>query len=196
MGYFPATVAAVLASRTVAASLLCHMDFRETPRRWWLGFGPLNAGGFVWQGTGEMIAIDGLEQPIGTVAPKTTFKLTGIDAALVLLARQASGRVKDRRCTVYVQFFDITPDDASVPPWSPLDDPFAIWSGTMDRMTYDAQGPALREITLTAESFWTNRRRPAYGLFTDRDQNARYPGDRGLEQVSSLAAKQSRWPVI
>lgn len=196
MGFFPETVGAKLAGRTVAASLLVHMEFAETPRRWWLGFGPLEAGGHTWLGTGEMIAIDGLEQPIGTVAPKTTFQLSGIDAQLVLLARQASDRVKDRRCTVYIQFFDIAPSDASVQAWSTLDDPFAIWSGRMDQMSYTAQGPAQRGISLTAESLWTNRRKPAYGYWTDRDQNARFPGDRGLEQVVNLVSKTIRWPVF
>lgn len=196
MSFFPDTIAAKLAGRTVAASLLCHMDFRITPRRWWMGFGDLEAGGETWQGMGELIQIDGLEQPIGTIAPKTTFTLSGVDSTIVTLARNASDRVKDRRCTVYVQFFDVTPDDAAVQPWAKLDDPFSIWSGVMDQMTYSAQGPSVRTVTLTAESLWTNRRRPAYGLYTDRDQNARFPGDRGLEQVSNLVSKTIRWPVF
>lgn len=194
MGFFPDTIAAKLAGRTVAASLLVHMDFRETPRRFWFGFGDLIAGGHTWQGTGEMIQIDGLESPIGTVAPKTTFTLSGIDATLVSLARNASDRVKDRRATIYIQFFDITPDDGGEP-WSLLDDPFAVSTWLMDQMTYSAQGPAQRGIALTAESLWTNRRRPAYGLYTDRDQNKRFPGDRGLEQVVDLVSKTIRWPV-
>lgn len=196
MGYFPQAIAAKLADRQIAASLLCFMDFRVTPRRWWMGFGTLEAGGHSWQGMGELIQIEGLEQPIGTVAPKTTFQLSGIDATVVSLARNASDRVKDRRCTVYLQFFDITPNDASVAPWTLLDAPFAIWSGKMDQMTYSAQGPAQRSVTLTAESLWTNRHRPVFGLWSDRDQNARFPGDRGLEQVPSLVKKQVRWPVF
>lgn len=195
MGFFPETVAAKLAGRTIAASLLVHMDFRETPRRFWIGFGDLEAGGHTWQGTGELIQLDGLESPIGTNAPKLTNTLSGIDANLVTLARSASDRVKDRRETIYIQFFDVTPDDASVEPWSLLDQPFAISSWLMDQMTYSAQGPQQRSIVLTAESIWTNRRRPAFGLWTDRDQNKRFPGDRGLEQVVDLVSKTIRWPV-
>jgi hypothetical protein len=82
---------------------------------------------------------------------------------VVTLARNASARVKDRRCTVHVQFFDAASQ--------PLDNPFAVWSGLMDQMTYSGQGPTQRAISLTAESLWTNRRRPAFGLYTDRDQN-------------------------
>lgn len=196
MGFFPETIAAKLAGRTIGASLLAFMDFKDAPRRWWPGFGPLEAGGYTWQGTGELISVGGLDQPIGTVAPKATFQLSGIDASIVTLARQASDRVKDRRVTVYIQFFDASPDDAGVQPWTNLDQPFAVWSGLMDQMTYTADGPANRGINLTAESLWVNRRRPAYGLWTDRDQNARFPGDRGLEQVVNLVTKTIRWPVF
>lgn len=201
MGFFPSTIAAKLAGRTVAASLLVHMDFRVTPRRWWTGFGDLEVGGHTWQGIGNFVQIDGLEQPIGTVAPKTTFQLSGVDAEIVTLARNASDRVKDRRCAAYIQIFDITPDDVGVEPWTPLDAPYAIWSGMMDQMSYSADGgaagrPPTRSITLTAESLWTNRRRPVYGLYTDRDQNARFAGDRGLEQAVSLVQKTIHWPVF
>jgi hypothetical protein len=194
MGFFDETIAAKLAGRTIGASLLVFMDFKDAPRRWWPGFGNLVAGGYTWQGTGEFLSVSGLEQPFGTVAPRTTFQLSGIDATVVTLARQASDRVKDRRVTVYIQFFDVAPDNAGVQPWTNLDQPYAVWTGIMDQMTYVAEGPTNRSITLTAESLWTNRRRPAYGLYTDRDQNARFPGDRGLEQVVDLVTKTIRWP--
>lgn len=195
MGFFPQTVAAKLAGREVAAALLCFMDFRDTPRRWWMGFGDLNAGGQIWQGIGSMIQIDGLEQAMGTNAPRSTFTLSGVDAEIVRLARQASARVKDRPCQVYIQFFEIAPGGDKMP-WAPLDAPYAIWSGIMDQMSYGAEGPTQRRVTLTAESIWTGRRRPAYGFWTDRDQNARFPGDRGLEQVVNLVQKTIRWPVF
>lgn len=195
MGFFPETIAAKLAGREVAASLLVYMGFKTTPRRWWTGFGDLVSGGHTWLGTGSMIQIDGLEQAVGTTAPRTTFTLSGIDADIVTLARQSSDRVKDRSCIIYIQFFEIMPTDGAVQPWTPLDAPYAIWSGIMDQMTYAADGPAQRSVQLTAESIWTGRRKPAYGRYTDRDQNARFPGDRGLEQLPDLIQKQIRWPV-
>lgn len=194
MGFFPQTIAAKLAGREIGASLLCFMGFKDTPRRWWMGLGDLAAGGHIWQGTGDLIQIEGLEQALGTAAPKTTFTLSGVDATVVSLARQASARVKDRPCQVYIQFFEIAPGGDQMP-WAPLDAPYAIWSGIMDQMSYAADGPSQRRVTLTAESIWTGRRRPAYGFWTDRDQQSRFPGDRGLEQVVSLVQKTIRWPV-
>jgi hypothetical protein len=189
MSFFPETIAAKLAEREVAAAYLTYAEFRDTPRRWWNGFGTVRLGGHDWLGTGELIAIEGLEQPIGTIAPKTTFTLSGIDPTTVQLVRQAAQRVKDRRITVYVQFWSV--DD-----FQPLDTTYAIWSGKMDQLSYTATGATQRTVTLTAESVWVNRKRPPYGFFTDRDQASRFAGDRGLEQVVNLVNKTIRWPVF
>ncbi|WP_116654875.1 hypothetical protein [Pelagibacterium sediminicola] len=196
MSFFPQTIQAAMAKRQIGAALLTFADFREVPRRWWPGHGLLRAGGHDWLGAGEFISIEGLEQPIGTRAPKMTFTLSGVDATIVQMARQASDRVKDRRITVYIQFFDVTPDDAGKQPWSLLDSPYALATGIMDQMSYTLEGADRRTVTLTAESLWVNRRRPPYGFWTDRDQNSRFPGDRGLEQVVNLVQKQARWPVF
>lgn len=188
MGFFSETLAAHLAGREIGAALLVHMDFRGNERRWWTGNGDVTLGGHDWRGTGTLIQIQGLEQPVGTSAPKTTFSISGVDATAVQMARQASDQVKDRRVRVFINFWDVTD-------WAPLDSPYALWTGRMDQMSYSADGPSQRSISLTAETLWVNRRLPPYGLFTDRDQNARFPGDRGLEQVVNLVAKTSRWPV-
>lgn len=192
MGHFPQAIATKLSGREVGASLLTFADFREVPRRWWSGFGTLRAGGHDWIGTGQLIAIEGLAQPIGTNAPKTTFTLSGVDATIVQMARQASDRVKDRRIRVYVQFFEIHGPEE----WAALDAPYAIWSGKMDQLSYAARGSGQRTVMLTAESLWVNRKRPPYGFWTDRDQNQRFPGDRGLEQVVDLLTKTVRWPTF
>jgi hypothetical protein len=195
MSFFNETVDAYVAKRSIAGSLLIFMDFKDAPRRWWPGFGDIVAGGQTWQGTGELLSVEGLEQPQGTSAPQTTFTLSGVDAAIITLARQASDRVKNRRVIVYVQFFQAEPE-AGEEAWSNLDAPAAIWTGRMDQIRYAASGVGSRSITVTAESLWVNRSRPAFGLFTDRDQNARFAGDRGLEQVSDLVSKSVRWPVV
>ena len=186
MGFFNATIAAATAGRTVRASLLVFFDFVDEPTRLWMGQGTLVAGGQEWKGLGEWGSVDGLEQAIGTVAPQTTFKLSGVSPEIVTLARQSSDRVKGRNVNVYTQFFDEQ--------WAPLDQPYVVWSGILDLMKYAATGPSERSVTVTAEGLWTARRRPVYSLYTDRDQKARFPGDRGLEEVPDLVTKSIIWP--
>jgi hypothetical protein len=186
MAFFNETIAAVAAARTVRAALLVFFDFEGDPKRVWAGPGIITAGGYTWDGLGEFGTIDGLEQAIGVVAPQTTFTLSGVSPDIVALARNQSDLVKGRDVTVYIQFFDEN--------WQPLDEMYAVWSGILDQMKYSAIGPIQRTVTVTAEGLWTNRRRPVWGLYTDRDQNQRFPGDRGLEQVSDLVNKTIHWP--
>lgn len=192
MGFFNSTVEAYAAGRSIAGTVLVFMDFVDAPRRWWPGFGDLVVGGQTWQGTGELISVDGLEQPMGTAAPQTTFTLSGVDSTVVTLARNSAEKVKGRRVVVYVQFFRLDGTQS----WVALDNPAAVWTGKMDQMKYAAQGPAARSVTVTAESLWVNRSRPPFGLYSNADQIARFSGDRGLEQVSDLVNKTIRWPVV
>lgn len=200
MGYFPETIAAALAGRTVARARLVHFDFSVSPRRTWEGIGPLVTSNptvgqpdLTWEGTGELVAISDLEAPTNLNAPQATFTVSGVDERMMLRAANAREQVKDRLVRVYLQFFEIAPQDATRPAWSLLDRPFAIWTGRMDTMIFD-ESEQRSTITLTAESRFVRRRRPAFGLYTDRDQQSRFPGDRGLEQVAALASKTIRWP--
>lgn len=183
-------VEAQLAGRTLAVLPLVFMDFVDAPRRWWPGFGDLvTSDGNTWQGTGNLISLDGLDEDTGTSATPMTFTLSGVDADTVTLARNASDRVKGRRVTVYLQFFDAAT-------WATIDAPDVFKIATMEQMRVTTEGPSTRRITVTAEGLWAGRNRPPYGLLSDRDQNARFPGDRGLEQMASLVAKTIRWPVF
>lgn len=193
--FFSETVAAAMAKKTIGASLLVFMDFKDAPRRWWTGFGMLDAGNAEWTGLGKFVSVDGLEGQVGTAAPQATFTVSGVDPDIVAQARASSDRVKGRRAVVYIQFFHTSPTDAGDQVHSLLDTPYAVWSGKMDQVQFSASGPSLRTITVTAETLWASRNRPRYGLYTDRDQNGRFPGDRGLEQVSSLVSKTIRWPT-
>lgn len=186
MGYLPTVIAAAAADRTVRAALLVHFDFEDDPKRFWMGCFDLVAGGETWQGFGDLVAIDGLDQIRGMSAPKATFTVSGISPDIVALARDQSDKVKGRDVTVYLQFFDEE--------WQTLDDPVVVWIGILDVMTYSAQGPNVRSIQVSAEGLWTGRRRPVFARYTDRDQQGRFPGDLGCSQVADNVSKTLRWP--
>ena len=117
-------------------------------------------------------------------APVATFKLSGVDDNLIAIAVNSASEVTGNPCTVYLQFLS----SAGVP----LDDPIAIWAGTMDTLTFQA-GVKDQAITLTAETLFVDRVRAPFGLYSDTDQRARWPGDRGFEFVASLIFKTVNW---
>lgn len=188
MGYFPDTVAAQLAGQVVNVCVLAHFDFATNPMRVWMGAGDIRAGGQIWKGIGELGSMSGLETPIGGTAPQATFMMSGVSPELVADALNLSDEVKGRDVTVYVQFLDAD--------LQTLDNPFAIYAGIMDVMSYTMTGPSTRTIKLTAESLFARRGTPLFGNLSDRDQQRLFPGDRGLDRIAQIPFKTATWPII
>lgn len=187
MSIFSETVAATLQGRVVRAAQLVFLDFTSQPMRLAMIEGEVEAGGFTWRGLGRLGSISGLESPLGGSAPVTTLSLSGVEPDQVSKALEASDEVKGRPAVVYLQFFD----DA----WAPLDSPYALMTGSMDKMSIAADGPTARTISVTVEWLFARRAIPRFGMLSDRDQKARFPGDRGLEQMASMQSKSIAWPT-
>lgn len=182
----PQTVAAALAGQTIRGALLAKFEFASATERMWQGNHVLTAGGHQWKPGGKYVSVDGLSSRADMAAEPLVFKLSGVDAALVTLAKNSADEVKGRPCTVYAQFFD---ED-----WQTLDSPLALRSGVMDQMSYEAIGPDQRVITLTAEGIFAARGAAPFAFYTDRDQQARFPGDLGLEAIGSMLNRTVTWP--
>lgn len=191
MSLFPETIRAHLGGRTVRISFLVLLDFVSSPVRIWTGSGRLTTGGANWYGLGQLGSISGLEQAVNGEAPETTFVLSGINSEIVSLARDefpTEGR--DRLAQVLIQFHNAEDDR----PLELFDQPYPIWAGRMQVPRFELQGPRTRKITVSAESLFALRSRPSFSQYTDTDQNARFPGDRGFEFVPSLINKTVTWP--
>ncbi len=189
MAFFSATVAAILAGRTVRRERLARFDFKSGSTFLWEGGnGPLKTtDGQIWLGTGELGEIGDIESSIGGVAPTVEFSLSGVDPSLLAKALAASDEVKGRSVAVYLQHFN---DD-----WSPLDGLYQTFKGSMDRMPVSAPtGSPTRTVKLIAETRWTRRGFAPFSYISDRDQKRMYPSDRGAEQVSSMTSKTIKWP--
>mgnify|MGYP006051513983 CR=1 FL=1 len=176
----------VLRSGQIGQAALVWMDFAGGAKRWWTGFGDLDAGGHRWQGVGDLISISPISTAYDLSAEPMTFTLA-CTPELLALAINAKARVRDRPVTVSLQLFDM--DTKQV-----LGSPFVMFSGTMQRMPWKASGPTERTLTLEAEGLFFRRNAPPRGRWTDADQKARYPGDRGFERMPIYAnGYESRW---
>lgn len=183
---FPETVSAALAGKTVRAALLARFDCLSETVRVWGGFGSLRAGAEDWLGMGEFGSVDGLSLRSDMAAESLTFKLSGVSPRIVSLAKQSETEVKGRPSCVFVQFFNEE--------WQTLDEPVALRPAIMDQTRFEATGPDMRTVTMTAEDIFASRGSAPYAYYTDRDQQKRFDGDRGLEYIPSLIAKTVTWP--
>lgn len=196
MSLFPETIAADLAGSRVDMELLVLFDFVTEPVRVWMnGSGQLRTNdGYLWDGLGRIGSIAGVEQAVNGQAPEVTFTLSGVDAQLVRLARdEFDAECKGRLITVLMQFFGTDdPDDPDNQ--RPLDLPYPIASARAltPEFTYGERDE--RSIMIRCESLFSLRSRPRAALYTDADQQRRFPGDLGFAFVASLKNKVITWP--
>ena len=181
----------VLRSGRVGQAVLVHMDFRDSPKRWWTGFGDLEVGGYLWQGLGDLITISPISSSYHVSAEQVTFEVAATPEMLAL-ALAAKDRVRDRPVTVYLQMFAME-DTGGAGRGQPIGSPMALYSGTMTKMPWAASGPNQRTLRVEAEGMFFRRNAAPRGRWTDSDQKARYPGDRGFERLPLYVNYETRW---
>lgn len=195
MSLFPDTIASSLGGRRVDVAILALFDFTTEPMRLWTGNGVLRTlDGNDWNGVGQWASLSGIEQAVNGEAPEATFTLSGVDADILRLARdEYEAEVRGRLVRLYIQFFGVDdPDDPGNQ--RVLDNPYPIWAGRCLAPSFAVDAAGERSVSLAAESLFSLRSRPRYAMYTDRDQQARFPGDRGFEFAPSLVNKEVTWP--
>jgi hypothetical protein len=186
-GYFPDTISAVLAGKTVRLDLLVMFDFASGPMRLWQGFGTLQTNDSnTWQGIGQLGQVSDLESSIGGNAPQARFTLSGVDPTILAEALDPQ-EIYGRDCNVYMQFFDDS--------FNCLDNPYVIWAGLMDTVKI-TQNVDTCQVEMTAETIFARRAKPPFGTLSDREQQKFFPGDGSLAGIPALMNKTAIWPVI
>jgi len=178
---------AALAAQTVRAGLLVSFDFLSGPMRVWGGFGDILAGGYVWRGLGEFGSVSAIEIPVNGEAPSVTFTLSGVAPDLLAAALASREETYDRDVTVWLQHF--------AEDWSTLDAPLPIYFGRMDVMKAKQTSRETRIVEVTSEWLFARRAVPAFAYLSDRDQQARAPGDLGAAFVASMQSKTVVFPI-
>lgn len=187
---FTETLAAAAAGERVMATHLVKFDFEDEPfYAWEGGAGILRAAGQEWRGLGEMGRIDSLPLGVNDSAGQARFMLSGVDPEFVVLARSEADKVAGREVTVWMQFLTA--------PQRPLDDPVFMCTFTMNAPSFQFSGPQDRTISVTARSRYDGRKKTSFAYYADRDQNARFPGDRFFEQAAKITTGLViRWPKV
>lgn len=181
----------LLRNGSIAEAVLCWMDFATGAKRWWAGFGPLQHAGHIWDGTGDLISISDLTTDYQMSADPVTLSLAATPE-MVAAAIASKTAVRGRQIVIYSQLF-ATVQVGDTGPWQPLGQPMAMFSGTMGPMRRAKRGPGDRQLSLQCEGLWARRNAPPRGLLTDRDQQARAPGDKGLERVGIYTNYEVKW---
>ena len=180
-----------LRAGNIGEAALVFMDFGTGAKRCWTGYGDLDQAGHIWQGTGDLISIGEVVASQNLEADALMFSMAATPE-MIGLVQGAATAVRGRAVQVFSQMFVVNPDDGTMG-WQVLGPPLSLFAGTMEQLTYAASGPTQRQIQLTCESYFVRRNAPPRGQWSDRDQNARYPGDKVLERVALYENYTVRW---
>lgn len=204
MAAFHQAIEAQLDGATVRCTDLVRFDFKSGEVRLWGGLGLIRDGnGEVWQGIGEMGRLSAVQAGPGQAIEELTLSLFGSTAILARIDSDTAETV-GREVTRYLQFFDIRQVDeaGNAVDWAPLDPPLVDFVGTMgppfvDRPKAEAgsKAAASRTVSVRALNAFINRKKPAFGFWSNTDQHARTGGtDNLFINISRMADAVANWP--
>ena len=152
------------------------MDFDSAPVRFWTGYGDRTINGDTYLGSGNLLAITGLDEVNDLSAKSITLQLSGVPSSLVSLALQEP--YQNRECKVYFGTTDTTSIE--------------VFSGLMNVMTIEDSGET-SFISLTVESKLIRLEKASNWRYTEGSQKARYASDTFFNYVSDLQDKNLVW---
>jgi hypothetical protein len=176
--------AGMVAEVTTAALspvLLVSMSF-STPVYLWTGYGTLTYAGNGYLGMGDLGSIAPVEETTDLSARGMIFQLSGVPTAFISLALNED--YQGRPCSVML--------GALSPTAGLIASPVTVFVGKMDVMTINDDG-STATIGLSAESRLVDFRRVRELRYTDEEQAAIDPTDKGLEYVNSIQEKTIFW---
>ena len=171
-----------VAAPVVEPVYFLEMNFDGGAVRVHTQLGTIAWGGHDWSGVGSFGGVSTVEENSDLSRRTMTYTLSGIpgDMVSVVLGENYQGRTAN----LYIGFLD---RDTGVL----VATPELMDQGRMD-IAEITQGETF-VVTLNAESRFAAWNRPVVRRYNNADQQARFPGDRGLEFVEQAADRQIIW---
>lgn len=184
-----------MASRTVTAPMQAASDapaqapvllveavFDAGALRLWTGLGELLYDAKTWTGSGDLLRVEPAAEVQAVVSAGASFTLSGVPSDLVALALAED--YQGRPVSMWLAMLDAAGAVTA--------DPVLVFAGRLDVMEID-EAAETAIIQVSAESRLADLERPPGGVYTDEDQKARFPTDRGFEFVATLQDREVIW---
>jgi hypothetical protein len=172
-------------NQNVRVAYAAYCDFSTGTVRAWTGLNNITLqddfGGGIYTALGNFAAI-GNSQEVNDITSKTyELSVSGIPSDQIYLA--LNDNYRGRYVAIYMLLF--TPDCVSY-------QQVTVFKGWMDQMTITESGTT-STIKISCESRLIQFENPIEQWYTDQFQQMLYPGDLGLQYVTSLATQDIYW---
>lgn len=176
-----AGVSTAVASGQVRPVAFVELDTEDGYLRYSSADRSLTFSSMTFTGLGDLGTISPLREPTDLSAEGITITLTGIPDTHIDLALDTA--IQGRRARIWLGFLDAN--------YAIIVDPVLLFVGRMDNQSITLGDVAT--VMTNIESRMADWDRPRVRRYTDADQQARFPSDRGLEYVSDTAEKVIDW---
>ena len=159
--------------------------------------------GRTWQGFGDLVGVSSVSDSADSLSPMMEYTL-GIPWELLTPEERATNGLgtipalignpseyRGRVCALWEQILSDDVLDAHGRP-TPIGVPTALHTGTMDspRVSFSAE---MAMLSMSVEGALIRAGAPVFGRLTHRDQQRRYPGDKGLRYVPEVVDTEVTW---
>lgn len=167
-------------SDSVSVFWACDLEFDDpNDLHFWNGIGDLDIDGTTYTGAGDLLSVSDLRESSDIAAYGATLTLSGIPSNLISLARSEPYQGREARVKFGIETggtrYTVT-----------------VFTGEMDQMNIRL-GPDTCTISIDVESRLVDLNRARTRLFTDADQQSRFPGDKAFEFVTRLQSESLEW---
>lgn len=173
----PSVILAALSQSEVQPFYAVEFLLDSGPIRFWTGYGDRTIQTNVYNGTGNLMSIGGLEEVSDMSAKSANITINGIPSELISLALQEP--YQNRACRI---LFGVVNES----------DVVEVFSGTMDKMTIQDSGDS-STIDLSVESKWVRLDRANIRRYTSESQKSRHSTDTFFDYVAELQDKEVVW---
>lgn len=199
------SIVSVLTAESIKPFFAVRLFFDTQTLNFWTGLGDLTVASVTYTGTGRLLQISELSETAEISAQGATLTLSAIPSELISLA--LTEPYQGRLCQIFFGVIDanrqylvaedgtyILAEDTSRIDLSPGDpnEIVEVFSGYMDQMNIE-EGAETSTIGLSVESKLIDLERPRVFRYTDANQKARFPDDKGFEFVEDLQDKRFTW---
>lgn len=153
---------------------LLKAEFDSGDVLFWTGYGQIVWNAETYTGAGNLLAIDQIAETQELVANGVNITLSGIPSSLVSLT--LAEPYQGRPLTIWFACMD---DSGTI-----VADPYMFFKGRMDIMVIEDDGETSK-IEVAVENDLIALRDSKERRYTDEDQKAEYPDDRGFEFVAT-----------
>lgn len=186
----------ILAASRVNCDMLVAFEFASGTEYAWNGNTPLTVDGNTYKPMRGYGLMEGIGLAGSTLSETVTMRLDGLPGQaldILAIALAETPEVDQRMVTAGLQLFD---ED-----WQTVGIPIPVFRGFMQppsvtRAAMQEDQGSVQSIAMEAKNIFFGRARPPYGRNTDRDQQARSPGDKIFRFVASLVNKRIPYPDV